>query len=77
LKKVKCFDVRINGLERYTEAFKNISEAVELIKNEKKSEEDKEERKNLDMRKKLNIDPSKKKRRSLLFSPKYYLRYAL
>lgn len=44
--------------ERYKDAFKNIAKAVEMVKNEKRLEEDKEQKRAHDLKVKLGIDPS-------------------
>lgn len=44
--------------ERYKDAFKNIAKAVEMVKNESKNEEEREQKKSHDLKVKLGIDPS-------------------
>jgi len=44
--------------ERYADAFKSIAKAVEMVKNEKRVEEDKEHKKSNEVKVKLGIDPS-------------------
>lgn len=43
-------------LERYADAFKNIVKAVEMVKDEKRSEEDKEQKRSNEIKAKLGID---------------------
>jgi len=51
--------MKLIPVERYSDAFKNIAQAVEIIKEEKKIEEEKEEKREKELRKKLGIDPSR------------------
>jgi len=44
--------------ERYKDAFNNIAKAVEMVKNENKNEEEREQKKSHDLKVKLGIDPS-------------------
>jgi len=46
-------------VERYKDAFNNIAKAVEMVKNENKNEEEREQKKSHDLKVKLGIDPCK------------------